>query len=137
MIHKAQKINSEEWVEGYYVQFPILTDFPSKPHDNSTVHKMTFMKNYIMQTWWQHQWELIEVNPETLKRQITSTGEWRNVDDVEVVKKVIVQARTNNIELRKNTPKIDRNYCGCGLRYSQKDYQDGMCNKCCAPTIRR
>ena len=25
-------------------------------------------------------------------------------------------------------------FCGCGKPYSQKDLQDGMCNKCCAPT---
>lgn len=24
--------------------------------------------------------------------------------------------------------------CGCGRPYSQKDLEDGMCNKCCAPT---
>jgi len=33
-----------------------------------------------------------------------------------------------------NVSKAKRTACRCGRPYSEKDLQDGMCNKCCAPT---
>lgn len=31
-------------------------------------------------------------------------------------------------------PRVSNLTCRCGKPYSQKDLQDGMCHKCCAPT---
>jgi len=65
MKHKAQKINSEEWVEGWYALS--LFDIPT----------ITNLKG-----------NRYRIKPETLQIQITSTGEWVNVDDVQIIAKV-------------------------------------------------
>jgi hypothetical protein len=36
---------------------------------------------------------------------------------------------------KKKKFKHNHKVCGCGRPYSQKDLEDGMCNKCCAPTM--
>ena len=39
-------------------------------------------------------------------------------------------------QLKKLLPiqRVSNLTCRCGKPYSQKDLQDGMCHKCCAPT---
>lgn len=68
MKHKAQKINSEEWIEGYLCSKKTINRIIDFGNGNIGLSK-----------------EIIK--PETLQVQITSTGEWRNVDEVEVVRK--------------------------------------------------
>ena len=36
---------------------------------------------------------------------------------------------------KKKNFKHNHKVCGCGRPYSQKDLEDGMCNKCYAPTM--
>ena len=50
-------------------------------------------------------------------------------NDVFEIEKLV--NKTNDIHL---VSKAKRTSCRCGLPYSEKDLQDGMCNKCCAPT---
>ena len=66
-MNKAQRLDSEEWVEGYYIEESGGEHYIIRP-------------NII-------QWKKFEIKPSTLQVQITSTGEWVNVDDTEVVGK--------------------------------------------------
>lgn len=79
-MNKAQKINSEEEVEGYLI-YEFDQAIIVKKQKSSSIRKDG-----------SGHWSIIapayEVKPETLQVQITSTGEWVNVDDTEVVRKV-------------------------------------------------
>jgi len=64
MIHKAQKIDSEEWVEGYYWKNPFHSYLVTFEGLDSEI-----------------------IKPETLQVQC-SDGDWVNVDDVQIIAKV-------------------------------------------------
>ena len=70
-MNKAQRLDSEEEVEGYYTIDQYGNNYIVNVNGNPKDKTYPFYK----------------VKPDTLKRQITSTGEWVNVDDTEVVKK--------------------------------------------------
>lgn len=62
-MNKAQRLDSEEWVEGYLL-------------NPTTIGEVGEILSYYT-----------TIKPETLQVQITSTGEWVNVEDTEVVDK--------------------------------------------------
>jgi hypothetical protein len=67
---------------------------------------------------------------------------WKNLGEVgelHIVKGYsdrlqMLQERVNKYNSLHNVSKAKRTACRCGRPYSEKDLQDGMCNKCCAPT---
>jgi len=71
----------------------------------------------------------IQVLEDLVYEDINQEDYWKAVKDAKVlIKQLKQQCNIADVSEAKRT------VCRCGRPYSEKDLQDGMCNKCCAPT---
>jgi hypothetical protein len=68
---------------------------------------------------------------------ILNTIEKNHLKTQKLIIEMCAKAKADTVERQLNIPDVVKpkgTFCGCGKPYSQKDLEDGMCNKCCAPT---
>jgi len=92
--------------------------------------------------------ELIEIFENLIKdctRVAEGTQYVQNLQILSKANKALKKVKKNGVlhsvsksaldKTKKKKFKHNHKVCGCGRPYSQKDLEDGMCNKCCAPTM--